>query len=215
MFEALGVDIPEIVARLIFAGGAGVISVIAVASVYDPLREPTAQTFGQGVSRLMPILVRLLLPATLLVLLIYVALIPLNFRAPIENREVLIINNGMLFAVMGLLLGSTPLKEEDLSPKIRPWIRRGIIAVASLAIIVSLHALTAILFRTFSTNLTINRTIVIGWNLANLSILITLLYNQFRRGTSWVTGLQKTFGLGSVIYLVWGLLVVLAIPLVY
>jgi len=215
MFSALGVEIPEAVSRLIFAGGAGVISVIAVASVYDPLRDPAAQSFGQGVSRLMPILVRLLLPATLLVLLIYVALIPFNFRAPIENRDVLIINNGMLFAVMGLLMGATPLKEEDLSPKIRPWMRRGILAVASLAILVSLHALTAILFRTFESTLTINRTIVIGWNLANLGILITLLVNQFRSGRSWVTGLQKTFSVGAVIYLLWGLFVVLAIPLLY
>jgi hypothetical protein len=215
MFAALGVDIPEAISRLIFAGGAGVISVIAVASVYDPLQEPAAQTFGQGVSRLMPILIRLLLPATLLVLLIYIAFIPFNFRAPIENREVLILNNGMLFAIMGLLMGATPLKEEDLSPNVRPWMRRGILAVAALAIIISLHAITAILFRTFSDSLTINRIIVIGWNLANLSILFTLLYNQFRRGISWVNGLHKTFSLGSVIYLVWGLLVVLAIPLLY
>ena len=215
MFSALGVEIPEAVARLIFAGGAGVISVIAVASVYDPLRDPASQSFGQGVSRLMPILVRLLIPATLLVLLIYTALIPLNFRAPIENRDVLIINNGMLFAVMGLLMGATPLKEEDLSAKIRPWMRRGIITVASLAILVSLHALTAILFRTFEGSLTINRTIVIGWNLANLGILITLLVNQFRQKTSWVTGLQKTFSWGSAVYLIWGLFVVLAIPVLY
>lgn len=215
MFSALGVEIPDSIARLIFAGGAGVISVIAVASVYDPLRDPAAQSFGQGVSRLMPILVRLLLPATLIVLVIYVALIPFNFRAPIENRDVLIINNGMLFAIMGLLLGASPLQNADLPPKIRPWIRRGIIAVASLAILVSLHALTAILFRTFNDSLTINRTIVIGWNLANLGILITLLVNQFRSGASWVTGLQKTFSVGTVIYLIWGLFVVLGIPLLY
>lgn len=215
MFDALGVEIPDAIARLIFAGGAGAISVIAVASVYDPLRDPAAQSFGKGVSQLMPILVRLLLPATLVVLLIYIVLIPFNFRAPIENRQVLILNNAMLFAIMGLLLGASPLKEDDIPPKIRPWVRRGIIAVAALAVVVSLHALTAILFRTFSGSLTINRTIVTGWNLANLGILITLLVNQFRPDPTWVTGLQRTFRVGSVIYLVWGLFVVLAIPLLY
>ncbi len=216
MFSALGVEIPDAIARLIFAGGAGVISVIAVASVYDPLRDPAAQSFGQGVSRLMPILVRLLIPATLLVLLLYTALIPFNFRAPIENREVLIINNAMLFAVMGLLMGATPLKEEDLSPKIRPWMRRGILAVASLAVLVSLHALTAILVRTFTGSMTVNRLIVIGWNITNLGILISLLYNQIRSGKEqWVSALQKTFGMGSVLYLVWALFVILAIPLFY
>lgn len=215
MFSALGVEIPEVVARLIFAGGVGVISVIAVASVYDPLRDPADQTFGQGVSRLMPILVRLLLPATLLVLVIYVALIPFNFRAPIENRDVLIINNAMLFAIMGLLLGASPLNENDLPEKIRPWIQRGIVAVAVLAILVSLHALTAIVFRTLNDTLTINRTIVIGWNLANLGILISLLTNQLRHETTWVAGLQKSFKLGTVVYLMWGLFVVVGIPLLY
>jgi len=212
MFTALGVDIPEPVQRLIFAGGAGIIPVIAVASVYDPLIKPLTQTFGQGVSRLMPTLVRLLLPATLVVLLIYIALIPFNFRGPIISREVLIINNGMLFAIMGLLMGATPLLEEDIPQKLRLWMRRGIIAVAALAVVISLYALTAILFRTFAGSLTLNRTIVIGWNIANLGILITLIYNQFRGGKEqWVTALQKTFGMGSTVYLVWALFVILAI----
>ena len=216
MFMALGVDIPEWVQRLIFAGGAGVIPVIAVASVYNPLLEPLAQTIGQGVSQLMPILIRLLLPSTLVVLLIYIALIPFNFRAPIENRDVLIVNNGMLFAIMGLLLGATPLQEEDIVQKLRLWTQRGIIAVASLAVLISLYALTAILFRTITGSLTINRTIVIGWNIANIGILVTLLYQQFRNGRErWVGSLQKTFMAGSAIYLIWALFVILVIPLLF
>ncbi len=217
MFSALGIDIPEIILRLIFAGGAGALVVIVVAAVYDPALGPLAQSFGQGVSRLMPTLVRLLLPLTFVVLVIYVAFTPFNFRAPIENREVLILNNGMLFAVIGLLMGATPLHEEDIPRQLRAWMRRGIMAVASLAIIISLHALTAILFRTYDAGiLTMNRAIVIGWNIANLGILITLLALQFKRGQAqWAAALHKTFSLGSVVYLVWGLFVIIAIPLLF
>ena len=216
MFTALGVDVPEWIMRLIFAGGAGVIPVIAVASVYNPLLEPLAQSFGQGVSRLMPILIRLLLPSTLLVLLIYIVLIPFNFRAPIENRDVLIVNNGMLFAILGLLLGATPVKELDLPAILRPWMRRGINAVAALAILISLYALTAILVRTFADSLTLNRVVVIGWNLANIGILITLLFRQFKYGTEkWVESLHKTFSNAIVVYLGWALFVILITPLIF
>ncbi|NJN43461.1 MAG: hypothetical protein HC806_01110 [Anaerolineae bacterium] len=213
MFLALGVEVPEWILRMVLAGGAGVIPVIAVASVYDPLLEPVAQTFGQGVSRLMPILIRLLLPSTLVVLVLYIALIPFNFRAPIENRDVLIVNNGMLFAIMGLLLGATPLSEKDIPEALRIWMRRGIIAVASLAVLISLYALTAIFIRTLTDSLTMNRTIVIGWNVANIGILITLLYQQYKNGRErWVETLHKTFKAGSTVYLIWALFVVLIIP---
>mgnify|MGYP000299541529 CR=1 FL=1 len=43
---------------------------------------------------------------TLALLVVYLAFIPFNFRAPFENREVLISYNAMLFAVMALLLGA-------------------------------------------------------------------------------------------------------------
>jgi len=45
----------------------------------------------------------LLLPLTLIVLAIYLVAIPFYFSARLENRDVLIIYNLMLFAIVGLL----------------------------------------------------------------------------------------------------------------
>jgi len=131
LFVALDVDLPEVVRRLFIAGGGGLIPVVVTAVIYNPTLPPAEQAFDEGLSKLVALLMRILLPLTLLVLLVYLAFIPFNFRAPFENRDVLIIYNGMLFAVVALLVGATPVSLADISPRLRRWLRRGIIAVAS------------------------------------------------------------------------------------
>jgi hypothetical protein len=215
MFTTLNVEIPEVVIRLAICTGLGLIPLIAVALVYDPRLEPLEQSFGQGVSRLMPALVRLLLPATVVVLLIYLAFVPFNFRAPFNNRDVLIANNGMLFALMGLLMAASPLRIEDIPDRLRPWMRRGILAVAVLAALIGVYILGAVVSRA-AASVTMNRLTVMGWNVANLAILITLIVRQVRaRAGDWAGGLHSTFGFGSVLYLAWALFVVLALPLLF
>ena len=98
---------------------------MAVASVYDPTKSPSEQDFDQGLSKFIATMMRLLLPLTLGVLTIYLLVIPFNFLAPYENRELLIVYNLMLFAIMGLLLGVTPIRGDDLSPRLQKWLRRG------------------------------------------------------------------------------------------
>ena len=162
LFVALDIDLPEVVQRLFVAGGGGLIPVVATAVIYNPTLPPAEQAFDEGLSKLVALLMRILLPLTLLVLLVYLAFIPFNFRAPFENRDVLIIYNGMLFAVVALLVGATPVSLADISPRLRRWLRLGIIAVAALALIVSLYALAAILYRTALDRVTPNRLAFIG-----------------------------------------------------
>ena len=69
----------------------------------------------------------------------------------------LIIYNGMLFAVVALLLGATPVTLAETSPRVARWLRLAIIAIAALALLVSLYALAAIVYRTAMDRLTPNR----------------------------------------------------------
>ncbi len=117
LFGALGINLPDAVARLFLAGGAGLIIVVAVALVYDPAAQPAEQSFDEGLSKLIALLLRLLLPLTVGVLLIYLAVIPFNFREPFENRDVLIVFNAMLFAVLILMMGATPVRGSDVSAR--------------------------------------------------------------------------------------------------
>ncbi len=216
MFAALSIDLPEIWLRLIAAGGFGLLPVLAVASVYDPSTPPSKQDFEQGLSQFIATMMRLLLPLTLGVLVIYIGIIPFNFVEPFENRDVLIVYNLMLFAILGLLLGATPIRGHVLSLNLQKWLRIGIITVAILAELVSAYALSATVFRTVGGGLTLNRVTIIGWNSINIAILFWLIYKQFKGGREkWIMSLQSVFSLATNAYLAWGLFLLVALPLLF
>ena len=167
-------------------------------------------------SKFVATMMRLLLPLTLGVLVIYISVIPFNFLAPYRSRDVLIVYNLMLLAIVGLLLGATPIRGDVLSPGLQKWLRTGIIVVAILAVLVSIYALSATVFRTLEGILTPNRLTIIGWNSINIGILAWLIYRQFKddRG-KWVESLQSVFSLATNAYLVWGWFLLLAVPLLF
>ncbi len=66
---------------------------------------PRQHSFDEGLSRLITLLLRLLLPLAVFVLTIFVFFIPANFWELFENRDVLIAFNALLFAVIALLVG--------------------------------------------------------------------------------------------------------------
>jgi hypothetical protein len=216
MFTALSIKLPDLVVRLGIVGGFGLIPVIALASVYDPSANPQEQDFSQGLSKFITTMMRLLLPLTLVVLVVYILIIPFNFMQPFNNRDVLIVYNVMAFAIMGLLIGTTPIWTDDLSPKIQSALRNGILAVAALAILVGLYALSAVIYRTVLGGMTINRVAIIGWNIINIALLILLVFKQFKAGRqAWVESLRWTFSIGTNAYLVWTLFLIIAIPLIF
>jgi hypothetical protein len=201
------------VQRLFFAGGGGLIPVIATAVIYNPTVPPAGQPFDEGLSKLVALLMRVLLPLTLLVLVIYLGFIPFNFREPFDNRQVLVIYNGMLFAVIALLVGATPVSLAGTSPRLARWLRWGIVAVAALALLVSLYALSAILYRTALDRLTPNRLAFIGWNVINIALLFLVLLFQARDRTGqWLHGLYRAYSAGTVAYALWTVVVILAVP---
>jgi hypothetical protein len=199
--------------RLFAAGGAGLIVILAVALVYDPAVEPAQQSFDEGLSKLVALLMRLLLPLAVIVLIVYLGFIPFNFREPFENRDVLIIFNAMLFAVVALLVGATPVVEGDLDVRAQTWLRRGVIALATLALLVGIYALAAIVYRTSIDRLTPNRLTFIGWNVINIGLLAWLLIGQWRAGrTRWLPAMHAALASGAIAYAIWTVLVILALP---
>lgn len=213
LFSALDIQFPQVVQRLIIAGGGGLIPVVATAVIYDPTVPPARQAFEEGLSKLVALLGRLLLPLALVLLIVYLGFIPFNFRAPLDNREVLITYNVMLFAVMGLLVGATPVREADVPPRLQRWLRWGISALAALALIVSLYALGAIIYRTALDRITPNRLTFIGWNAINIGLLGLVLLLQARAtGSRWLEALKRAYSAETVAYVVWTAAVILAIP---
>jgi hypothetical protein len=119
----------------------------------------------------------------------------------------------MLFAIIALLVGATPVSLKEISPRLARWLRWGIIAVAALALLVSLYALAAIIYRTSIDRLTPNRLAIIGWNIVNIGLLIVLLFRQFLGGRdNWLHELHRAFSAGTIAYAAWTLVVILALP---
>ncbi len=216
LFSALDIQLPELVQRMFIAGGGGLIPVVATAVIYDPTVSPARQAFDEGLSKLVALLGRTLLPLALVLLVVYLGFIPFNFRAPLDNREVLITYNVMLFAVIALLVGATPVRQADVPPRLQRWLRRGISAVAALALIVSLYALGAILYRTALDRITPNRLTFIGWNVINIGLLCLVLLLQARATAArWLQALKRAYRVGTVAYVVWTVAMILAIPWVF
>jgi uncharacterized protein YjbI with pentapeptide repeats len=218
LFQTIDVRIPQEIQSLMAPGGLGLIIVLATASTYDPLTEAAAQNFRHGLSRLVATLMRLLMPLTLLVLVVfgYFILQPANFWIPFNNRDALITYNAMLFAVVLLLVGAVPVRADDLAPQIQSALRKGVVAVAILTVLISLYALSATLYRTYLGVITMNRLTVVGWNIINIGLLSLLIYRLVRPGPNgWVASAQTAFSQGMVAYIVWTICVILFVPHIF
>jgi hypothetical protein len=82
--------------------------------------------------------------------------------------------------------------------------------------LVSLYALSAILYRTISGAITINRLTMIGWNMINIALLVLILIRLLRSSAQpWNERIKAVFSLGAVFYVCWGLFVILVMPFIF
>ncbi len=216
LFFTLGIDDTGPLLRLLITGIGGATPVLAVALVYNAHADVLDQLFNQGISKVVAMLMRLLLPLTVLVLVGYLALVPANFMEPFENRDVLTVSNLLLFAVMALLVAATPLHVDEVGPTVGRFLRWGIVILIGLTLVVSLYALTAVLYRTGMGGLTINRVTIIGWNGINIWLLGLLLVRQLRGGgTPWLARLHRTVSTGLTAWAAWAGIVAILLPLIF
>jgi hypothetical protein len=102
------------------------------------------------------------------------------------------------------------MQNQDLPERYHGALRAGVLAVASLTLLVSLYAMSAVVYRTALGGLTLNRLTVIGWNTINIGILALLIYKQLKHGAgAWIRSLQSTFSTGTIAYVAWALFLVL------
>ena len=195
------------------------IPLIAVSAVYDTSQSPERQEFRRGFGKILAVLMQALLALSLIVMLIYILVIPVQLlpgHSTVHDRETLIIYNVVLIGVMGVLLGATPFASNDLAPGMQRLVRAGIILLAVMVVGVSVYALAAVLYRTAQDTLTMNRLTIIGWNVINIAILILLLIRQALGGrANWIASLHDTFRWAAILYLGWALFVLVASPLIF
>jgi hypothetical protein len=173
LFESIDVQVPYMEQIAVF--GVGLLPVLVFASVYDPTAPPLEQDFTSGIGRTVTPLLRMFLPLSALVLLVFIAYIPFNFMEPFYNREVLFVFNALLFLIVGLLVGASPVPGKAGHSALDQWIQLGMQGVALLAALVSVYALAAVVYRTGVEGLTANRLALTGWNVTNIGVLVLVL----------------------------------------
>lgn len=215
IFSVLGVELPERWQMLIAAWGLGVTPVISVASVYAANRPPAKQEVGAGPASILRVIARLLLPLAIGVLIVYAGFVPANFWRPFREREVLLVYNATVLALIALLTYVVPGPDEEIGRVQSRWLRVGALGASALTFLLNAYSLAAIASRTIGGGLTPNREAVLGWNVATLFMLGALIWSLVRADTdSWPEAFSSWFGRAITLTFVWSFWVMFVLPFV-
>lgn len=210
------ISLPEVAVQRAIAFAIGAIPVLALATSYDARRLPQEQS-STGVARLLRIVTWLLLPVALGVLAVYVLwLIPVYFWRAFEDREVLIVYNVTLIAlVVFMTAAAAPAATGGLSRRRLAWLRPALLSLMSLTLMMNLYALAANATRIVQFGITTNRYVVLGWNAVTLAMIAYMLMQTWRAAPAdSATALRAAIGRALVAPVVWSLAVLLTSPLV-
>ena len=214
IFAVLGIELPEEALQVVAAWAVGAVPLLALGSVYDATASPAAQDEDAGLACTLRILARLLLPLALGVLVVYVLwFIPAHFRKPSEERDVLIVYNATILALMVLLtvVVSGPAGERSVKWQSLFWY--AVLGLGGLTLILNVYALAAVAHRTLDFGLTPNRFAVIGWNVTTLLMLASVggrLWEDRRQ--SWTCVFRESIGLLATLAAVWAVSLLMALP---
>lgn len=215
IFAVLGINLSPDDLQTVAAWGIGAIPVLALASVYDPTAAPVAQDWTTGLARILRILTRLILPLALAVLVVYVFwFIPANFWRPFQEREILIVYNATILAILLLLTVVVSGPVDERSSRHEAILRYAVKALVGLSFLLNLYALAAIASRTFNFGLTPNRSAVLGWNIVTSLMLAVVGIRQWKvRSEPWIFNFRESIARVSVLAVAWALWVLIGLPL--
>jgi hypothetical protein len=215
IFAVLGIKLPHEGLRTVAAWGIGTIPILALASIYDPTAAPVAQNWATGLARILRILTRLILPLALGVLAVYVFwFIPAYFWRPFQEREVLIVYNATIIAILVLLSAVVTGPDEQRSGRQDTILRSAVLAVGMLTLFLNVYALAAIASRIVESGLTPNRYAVFGWNIITLFMLAVVVIRLWKaRSEQWVPTFRESIACVSVLAVAWALWVLVGLPL--
>lgn len=213
IFQVLGVQLPETVIVRVAAFGLGAVPLLALASVYDPHTSPLGQSWSRGLARLVRILPRLMLPAAIGILLIYVLwLVPTRFWQPFEDRSALIAYNATIIAIIVVMSTSVSGIGEPRSERYDPVLHYGILALGLLSILLNAYALGAVVGRILEFGSSLNRHAVIGWNVITLIMLSMLVGTLLPNHDQWAARYRRLLPRLLVPTAIWAVWILFPLP---
>jgi len=205
LFNLIGIKIEDFYFRYLILSVLPSVPLLATVLVQQ---NPTL------VSKISPVIARIFTPLVSLMLLIFLGVFTFNGKDPYNDREFLVIFNGILLGVMALLLFSV---SEATKENASQFHRVTLVILAFLAIINNCVALTAIAFRLMEMGITPNRLAVLGCNvlvLLNL-IFVTIQLLGLLNGQKSLKDVEKSMTRFLPYYAFWAAIVIFVFPLIF
>ena len=166
------------------------------------------------VSKISPVIARIFTPLVAITLALFLVAIIYTGKDPYNDREFLVVFNGILIGVMALILFSLGEATKSNASRVHQYF---LFALAVLAIIDNGIALTAIGYRLFEFGITPNRLAVLGSNsivMIHLMIATRKLWG-FLKGQNTMDEVENGITSYLPIYAVWALIVSFLFPLLF
>lgn len=166
------------------------------------------------VSKISPVIAHIFTPLVTITLAIFLVAIIFTGKDPYNDRDFLLIFNGVLIGVMALILFSLGEATKQHASRIHQYF---LLALAIVAIIDNGIALSAIGFRLMEYGVSANRLAVLGSNALVMVhlVLVTRHLSRFLKGLETVEGIEN--GLTSYLpyYAIWAAIVSFIFPLIF
>ena len=166
------------------------------------------------VSKISPVIARIFTPLVSITLAIFLVAIIYSGKDPYNDREFLLLFNGVLIGVMALILFSLGEATKQNASRVHQYF---LFALAVLAIIDNGIALSAIGFRLMEYGITPNRLAVLGSNalvMVHMMITTQKLWS-FLKGNERIEAVEKSLTSYLPFYAVWAAIVSFVFPLLF
>jgi hypothetical protein len=205
LFDIIHMDITTIYSQYIVIFG---LAAVPIVGTYLVLNNP------QLVNKISPVIARIFTPFVLVTLLIFISSVIYTGNYPYDDRNALMIFNGLLIGVMALILFSVSEVTKNAKSRTNLVILLGL---SALTIVINGIALSAILFRLQEFGITPNRIAVLGANLLILVNLSLVSYKLFRivMNKGEIEDLEKSMTIMLPVYGIWACIVSFGFPLLF
>jgi hypothetical protein len=172
------------------------------------------RTNPQLVGKVSPVVAKIFSPLVLVMLVIYLIAITYSGKDPYNDREFLLVFNGLLVGVMAIVFFSIAETSKTTTRALEIWI---LFLLSMVTVVVNCIALSAILFRIMEWGITPNRLAVLGGNLlilVNLSLVTIQLYKVLTKKDD-IGGVGKVIARYLPVYSLWTIVVTFLFPLIF
>jgi hypothetical protein len=172
------------------------------------------QTNPNLVGKVSPVIAKIFSPLVLVMLVIYLVAMVYSGKNPYNDRDFLVIFNGLLIGVMAIIFFSVSDTSKTTKSPLEIWV---LLLLSVVTIIVNGIALSAILFRISEGGITPNRAAVLGSNVLILINLLLVTAQIFKvvSGRNNITAVGRVTASYLPIYFIWVTIVTFLFPLLF